>query len=332
MEKVDIKRLARELNLSISTVSRALRDSHEISDSTKKKVFELARQLNYQPNPHASSLREQRTKTIALIIPEVANNFFSLVIDGIESIAAEKGFHVLIYLTHEKTEKEVEFVRQLSNGRVDGILMSVSGLGQSITHLEDLMQKNIPLVFFDRTPDELDVPKIITDDRDSSFRATEHLIQCGCKKIVHVSILRQMSISDKRKQGYLDAINKHGLPEMVLDCSIDEEETYQLIKTCIREQKPDALFASLERLAIAAYYVCGELGLNIPGDLKVLSFSNLQTASLLNPPLTTVTQSAFDMGAAATKQLFRLIKGQEIDERTITIRADLIRRKSTSCD
>lgn len=332
MEKVNIKYLAKELKLSVSTVSRALHDSYEISSKTKEKVLKLARKLNYQPNPNASGLREQRTYAIALIIPEVANNFFSLAIDGIESVAANKNYHVQIYLTHENQEKEIAFVRQLSNGRVDGIIMSVSG-DKSDAHLTELVKNDIPIVYFDRIPPRTDQPSVSTDDYESSFKATEHLISRGCRKIGCVVILDNVSIGTKRRQGYFAALEKHGLQRdesLVLNCSNDMQQCLEAIRGFLTDIKPDGLFTSVEKLAVASYYCCRELGLEIPGGVKIVSFSNLQTAPLLNPSLTTITQPAFEIGKQAASILFGMINSRPVDETTLILKSELIERQSTA--
>jgi LacI family transcriptional regulator len=328
MERVNIKYLAKELKMSVSTVSRALHDSYEISEKTKKKVLELARKLDYQPDPNASGLREKRTYRIALVIPEVANNFFSLAIDGIESVAADRKYHVQIYLTHENQEKEIAFVKQLSNGRADGIIMSVAG-DQANTHLTDLMGNKTPLVFFDRVPSNIDQPSVSTDDYESTFKATEHLIEKGCKRIGCLVVLDNVSIGIKRRQGYLDAVEKHGLEVFTLDCSNDIQEYSKEIHAFLKNVKPDGLFTSVEKLAVSAYYSCLDLGLKIPSDVKVVSFSNLPTAALLNPSLTTVTQPAFEIGKEAATILFNLINDKPVHEKTIVIKSELIERQST---
>ncbi|MEO6355873.1 MAG: LacI family DNA-binding transcriptional regulator, partial [Ferruginibacter sp.] len=207
-----LKQIATELNLSFSTVSKALRDSHEISESTKKLVLAKAKELNYQVNPFASSLRKQKSKTIAVVIPEVVNDFFGPVINGIESIAQEKGYHVLIYLTHEDMKKEVAITKILQNGRVDGVLISISEQTSDAMHLQELEEKEIPLVFFDRVVEHMDSPKVTTDDYNSGANATEHLIENGCKRIAFLSISQSLSISNKRMNGYRSALTKHNLP------------------------------------------------------------------------------------------------------------------------
>src|SRR6476661_5782925 len=183
MSNVNIKRLAAELNLSISTVSRALQDSSEIGIKTKERVLALAKKLNYQPNHYAASLRRKQSNTIAVVVPEVADNFFSTVIDGIDQIAQQKGYHVLIFLTRDDYNKEVSFIKHIQSGRVDGVLISVSSETQDNTHLHQLNKRNIPVVFFDRVYEDIPTAKITTDDYNSAYKATKHLIEQGCKKI-----------------------------------------------------------------------------------------------------------------------------------------------------
>src|SRR4249920_2138179 len=201
---MNLKKLAEELNLSFSTVSKALRDSHEISIATKNRVIAKANELNYQVNPLASSFRKQKTKTIALIIPEVVNDFFGPVINGIESIAQEKGYHVLIYMTHEDRQKEISIFKLLQNGRVDGIMLSLSEQTRDITHLRELKEKGVPLILFDRITDQLDVTTVTTDNSAGGKRATEHLIERGCKRLAFLGISRTLSVSTGRMSGFLD--------------------------------------------------------------------------------------------------------------------------------
>ena len=335
MEPVNLKRLAKELNLSVSTVSRALQDSYEISEATKKKVFALAKKLNYQPNPYASSLRKQKSKTIAVVIPEVANNFFSLAINGIEAIAQEKGYHVLIYLTHESYQRELSIAKHLQSGRVDGILMSLASETHDITHLKDLHAKGIPFVFFDRVCDAIETPRITTDDYESGYKATEHLAENGCKKIAYLSLSTNLSISNRRMMGYLDALKKFQLPSaenLIVPCENNNEVNNQLVRELMISEKPDGIFAAVEKLAIVSYHVCQDLNLSIPETVKVISFSNLETASLLCPSMTTITQPAYDIGNKAAEVLFRILekkRGPVVNE-NIVLKSDLIKRKSTA--
>jgi len=333
---MNLKQLAKELNLSFSTVSKALRDSHEISNGTKERVLAKAKELNYQVNPLASSFRKQKTKTIAVIIPEVVNDFFGPVINGIESIAQEKGYHVLIYLTHEDMEKEVAITQLLQNGRVDGLMISLSAKTTDTAHLEVLKEKEIPLVFFDRIAEHIDAPKVITDDFSSGAEATQHLIENGCKRIAFLSISQSLSISIKRMDGYREALKNNNIAiddNLIIYCNGDNAKDNDLIKELLsRKDRPDGVFASIEHLAIATYEICEELKLKIPKDIKVICFSNLKTAGLLNPSMTTITQPAFEMGREAASILFKLVekKGHHfLLEKTI-IKSTLIKRNSTN--
>lgn len=336
MNSVNLKQLARELNLSVSTVSRALRDSWEISTPTKQRVFALAKKMNFQPNPYASSLRKHRSRTIAVVIPEVANNFFALAIKGIETVAREKGYHVLIYLTNEDVAEEVAIASSLQSGRVDGVILSLCGSSQDTRHLLELQQRNIPLVFFDRVSEGVTAPKVMTNDHESGFIATEHLIKAGCRRVAHLTISMNLSISNKRQQGYVDGLRRYDQPwdqDLIVHCGGDDAENYRLIRQLfLSEKRPDGVFASVEKLAVQVYHVCRELGLRIPEDVKVISFSNLVTASLLNPSMTTIAQPAYEMGKEAATILFRRLEKKYIvipDDRVV-LPAKLEIRDSTT--
>jgi len=333
-DNITIKTLAKELNISIGTVSKALSDSYEISQDTKQRVWDLAKRLKYERNPAASNLRSQKTKTIAVIIPEIANNFFSLAINGIEEIARQRGYHVLIYQTHENTELEIAFTDSLLNGRVDGILISVSSDTNNNAHFTDLVTR-MPTVFFDRVFEDIDAVRITTDDYDSAYEATCHLIECGCKKIAYLGALNNLNTGKQRMAGYKDALEKHRLTfnhGLIVDSHRDEAENYDRIKNLMLNEKPDAVISSIEDLALPCYYVCKEIGINIPRDLKIISFSNLNTAPLLNPSLTTITQPAFEMGKEAAGILFRILDKKHLDpNESITLKSMLIKRDSTSC-
>lgn len=332
----NLKRLAEELGLSISSVSKALRDSYEISAETKKRVREMADKLNYQPNPFASSLRRKRSITIAVVIPEIANNFFALAMDGIQMVAQQKGYHVLTYLTHEDFKNEESTIRHLQGGRVDGVLISLCRDTADVSHLASLHETGIPLVFFDRVPETMECPTVTTDDYESGFKATEHLIQAGCKKISCLSLSNYLSITHKRMNGYEDALKKHNIkvdPKLILQCNNDNTANLGMIKKLLSNKKdrPDGIFATVEKLAISTYYVCHEIGLKMPEQLKVISFSNLRTASLLNPSLSTITQPAFEIGKESASLLFRMIEkktfGNRIDK--IVLKSNLIERDSS---
>lgn len=316
MSNVNIKRLAAELNLSISTVSRALQNSSEIGQKTKERVLALAKELNYQPNHYAASLRRRQSNTIAVVVPEVADNFFSTVIDGIDHIAQEKGYHVLIFLTRDDYNKEVGFIRHIQSGRVDGVLISVSSETKDNTHLHELNKRNIPVVFFDRVYEDIPTAKITTDDYNAAYKATKHLIEQGCKKIACLAISQSLLISRKRVQGYMDALEDAGLEiddQLIAHCDNDEATNQQLIYNLIKDHKPDGVFSSVEKLALHTYQSCRELNIKMPDELKIISFSSLRIAPLLQPSLSTITQPAFDLGREAASILLKALEENKTD-------------------
>jgi len=335
METVNIKKLAQTLNLSISAVSKALRDSHDISKETKEKVLKLAAELNYQPNPYASSLRRHKSKTIAVIIPEIANNFFTLAINGIESVAQEKNYHVLIYLSHEDLDKEAALTRYLHGGRVDGVLISVASTTTDYEHLHQLEENGVPIVFFDRVCDGFNTVKVTTDDYESSYLATRHLIEQGCKKLAHISMSDNISIGKKRKHGFIQAMKDFGLQihdSCLVEGASDSARNLAVVKKLLEEGRPDGIFAAVEQYALSSYEACRQLDLNIPRDVKIICFSNLKTASLLNPSLTTITQPAFEMGREAATTLFKALdkKHFQLNNENHIIKSVLVPRESTA--
>ena len=335
MDSINIKKLAEALNLSTSTISRAFRDNSDISTKTKKRILEKAKELNYQPNHYASNLREQKSKTIAVIVPEFANNYFSQVIHGIERIARENGYHILIYVTDDEYKKEVNFIRHLHNGRADGIIMSVSGEANDHNYLNEFGSKRLPLVFFDRVYEDIETPRVITNDYQSSFEGTEHLIEQGCRTIAYLVVNKSLSIGKTRMRGYVDALAKHGIEydeNLIIDCSNSYHENSIIIKDALNNLKPDGIFTSVERLAFASYYACYDLKISIPEDVKLISFSSLEIAPLLNPSLTTITQPALEIGEQAAKLLFDLLD-TNADKNThneVVLQSQIIVRNSTS--
>ena len=336
MSNTTIKILAKELNLSVATVSKALRDSHEISSKTKQRVLAVAKKLNYVPNPYASSLRKRRSKTIAVVLPEVADSFFSLAIDGIESVAHDKGYHVLIYLTHESYTMEETILNEFKSGRVDGILISVSGETRRGDHIKEVMDADIPVVFFDRVCEDVEAAKVITDDFESGCKAAKHLAERGCKRIAYLSISANLSISNNRMNGYKKALKDCHIKTSAADiiqCSNDLESNYHLIKDMLKKKKrPDGIIASVEKLTTPVYLACKDLDLVIPHNVKMISFTNLQTALILDPPLTTITQPAFEMGQTAASILFKTLdkNNYNLKKETVVIPSVLTIRNSTN--
>lgn len=333
---ISLKELAAELKLAPSTVSRALNDSYEISEATKKKVISMAEKLNYQPNPFARSLRENKSKTIAVIIPERINNFFAQVMDGIEEIAHEHGYHLLVYSTHEDVEKEKKIVSLLQNKRADAIVMSVSSQTSDVSHLEKLYQRDLPIIFFDRVCSDIPTTKFITNDYESAYEGTKHLIQQGCQKIAFLMLAKELSITKERYRGYLDALKEAGMqpePTFSLHCCRSDEENIQLITELLKsENRPDGILSSVEKLALATYHAVKKTKLSIPDDLKIITFSNMSSAGLLSPSLSTITQPAFTIGQECAKLLIKKLtkpRHNELKDQVIVIPSKLTIREST---
>jgi LacI family transcriptional regulator len=335
MRHINIRELANELKLSVSTISKVFNNSYEISEETRQRVLETAARLNYIPNAYASSLRRKKSKNIGVVIPEVADSFFSLAINGIESVAKEYGYHVLIYLTHESFENEKNILKEFQGRRVDGVLISVSRETSQIEHINDLISNGVPLVFFDRVCEDVDTAKITTNDLESSYKATTHLIQQGCDKIAFLSISNSLSMSNKRLEGYLQAHTDHKLKadkKSIIQCTNDGRKNYLLIKKLLESKKrPNGIVISVEKLTTPVYQACEALKLKIPRDIRVICFSNLDTASILNPSLSTITQPAYDMGKAAALILFKALQKQNLNltRESLVIPSSLVVRKST---
>ncbi len=254
-DNVTIKDIARALNFSTSTVSRALRGSYEISTETKKLVLEYAEQINYRPNPIALSLKERRSRAIGVVVSEIANNFFSQAINGIESIAYNRGYHVIFTQSHESREREKVNIEHLISRSVDGLLISLSNETTDFSYLKELHEKGLPIVFFDRVTDELDTHKVTVDNYQGAFHATEHLIFEGYTKIAHITNSLSLSITTERLNGYKAALEKHQLPfneSYVKYCKhggMIKEEVEEGFNELFKEkQKPDALFTASDRL------------------------------------------------------------------------------------
>jgi LacI family transcriptional regulator len=339
LETITIKDIARALNLSTSTVSRALRNSYEINTETKKLVMEYAERMNYTPNPIALSLRDSKSKSIGVIIPEIANNFFSQMINGIESIAYNMGYHVVIFQTHESYEREVANTNYLVSRKVDGLLISLSSLTTDLTHFEELMGKGLPIVFFDRVPKEIETHKVVVDNFLGSYEATEHLIKSGRKRIAHITSPIYLSIATERLAGYKKALEDHNLPfdeAYVKYChhggKFVSENELAMQELLALPQAPDAILAASDRLTTGCLSVLHKNNIKIPEEIAVVGFTNIGVADLLNPPLTSVVQPALEMGQQAVELLIRLIQNPKKTGafETRSFKTSLIVRESTA--
>ncbi|UAY53650.1 LacI family DNA-binding transcriptional regulator [Ferruginibacter albus] len=316
-EAITIKDIAKALGLSTSTVSRALRGSYEISPETKKLVLEYAEKFNYRPNPIALSLKERKSRSIGVIISEIANNFFSEAIDGIESIAYNRGYHVIISQSHESFEREIVNVKHLSSRSVDGMLVSLSTETNDIAHFKELHDKGLPLVFFDRITEDISTHKVIADNYKGAYDATTHLIKSGFKRIAHITSSAHLSITKERLAGYKSALADNNIPlneAYIKYCNHGGKvlkEIEDAIKSLLAlKQKPDAFFTASDRLTTSSLSTLKSLGLKIPADIGFVGFTNSGLVDLLTPALTSVSQPAFEMGQVATELLIQLIESK----------------------
>lgn len=316
-EPVTIKDIAKTLGLSTSTVSRALRDTHEISAATKKIVLAYAKEIGYQPNPIALSLKERRSKSIGVVVSEVANSFFSQAINGIESIAYDRGYHVIISQTHESYDREVINVQHLASRSVDGLLVSLSSQTEDISHLTSLHERGLPIVFFDRVADEIITHKVIANNQKGAYQATCHLINSGYKRIAHLTSSSHLSISIERLAGYEEALKENAIavnPAYIKHCphgGMIYEEMENAIKELLAlDEKPDAIFVAGDRLSTGCLSVFKNLNINVPNDMAIAGFSNSDVLDLFNPSLTSVRQPAFEIGQLATQMLLQLIEAK----------------------
>lgn len=312
-----IKDIARELNVSSSTVSRALKDYPGISDETKKRVKELAEKLNYRPNAVALSLRKSKSFTIGVIIPEVVHFFFSTVISGVEEVASAHGYNVILCQTNENLIREKSSIDTMISNQIDGLLISYSKETTDFGHFTKLMELEYPIVFFDRLPEIENSVNVTVDDFNGAFQAVKHLIEQGYKRIAHLAGPKNLAISKKRKEGYLDALKAAGITvdeRWIIECpSGTEKESYEVALALFGdpENRPDALFAHHDIVAAGAMMAIKSLGLRIPEDVGVVGYSNWQFSSMIDPPLSTVSQPGSKIGEKAAELLLEMINGKK---------------------
>lgn len=331
---VTIKDLARELKISASTVSRALKNHPDISKETKNAVNALAKKWNYQPNAVALSLKQNRSNTIGVIIPEIVHYFFSSVISGIEDVAYDAGFNVIICQSNEKYEREVANTRTLLASRVDGILISISKETEEYGHLNNLQDNNIPMVFYDRIVPGLPADQVIIDDLDASFRATQHLIDSGRTKIVHFAGPQKLLIGQQRKQGFIKALEEAKLPideDLIIEADSFEKARLAIMKLFRLNKEFDGLFAVNDLTAIGAMQTLQKKGIVIPDDVAIVGFSDGRFSGITDPTLTSVDQHGYEMGTVATKMLLKRILNEKKDypAKTKVLSANLIVRGSS---
>jgi len=331
--QVTIKDIAKELGISSSTVSKALKGHRDISSSTKQAVKKLADSWNYKPDLIALSLKSGLSKTIGVIVPEVAHYFFSTVISGIEDLAYDSGYIVMFCQSSELYTREVQAVETLLSRRVDGILVSVSKETENFDHLRKIQDSGIPLVFFDRICEGIDSDKVIVDDETGAYDAVNHLIATGCKNIVHLSGPPNLSIGKNRKEGYLRALKEHEIPvneNNIIRCDSREDAALVVPVLLNRPVIPDGIFAVNDLTAAAAVKIIKGMGYSVPSDIAVVGFTSGLISEITSPTLTSVEQHGYLLGKEAVRLLIdRLEKNHDYPSKTIIIKTELKIKEST---
>ena len=344
--KITLKQIARELDVSISTVSKALRNSKEISADTIEKVQAFAKLYNYKPNNIALSLKNRRTKKIGVIIPEIVHHFFSNVIKGIEKVANKHGYNVIVALSNESFDKEVLNMEMLANGSIDGFILSISKetlMLKDYHHFRETINQGMPIVMFDRVVNDINCDKVIVDDFDGAKNAVKIMIDGGSKHIGIITTKDYVSVGSLRTNGYLSALQLSGIEasdklilkvEDGLDTEENSDKLYKTIQSLFdNNPQMDGVFAVNELFALIAMKVAHERGINIPEQMQVIGFTNGVLSKYATPSLTTVSQHAQQIGEQAAYLLIeRLEKDENLEEegwKTVIVKTDVVERDST---
>lgn len=332
--QITIKDIARELNISASTVSRALQNHPDISKATKDAVNEYARQNNYKPNTIALSLKTKRTNIIGVVVPEMVHFFFSSVVSGIESVANEKGYNVIVCQSYEDYQKEVSSLETLAKARVSGVLASLSKETTDFGHFRQMIDDGTPVVFFDRICPGLKTDRVVADDYTGAYNAVDHLIKTGCSRIAFYSADENLEITKNRKNGYLDALRDNSIKasdDLIFKCD-SRAAAIELTPILLRDRnRPDAFFTINDETASGVIYAVKHAGLIVPDDISVCGFGDGIVAQCCDPELTTIEQNGFEMGGEACRLLINRIENESDDAQPVqrVIRTGLLVRKST---
>ena len=334
--KATLKQIAKELGVSVSTVSKALNGSPEISEPTKQRVQEYAKLKNYKPNVIGLNLKNRKTKTIGVIIPNILNSFFAKVFSGIEKVADEKGYKVITCISNESSEKEINALEILSNGTIDGFILSIAEESQKLQkfdHFTTIINAGTPIVMFDRIADEVNCDKVIVDDFESAVNATEHLIKTGCKKIALLSAIDNLSVGKLRAQGFYKAMRDNGLKvdENLVILTNNNDEFNSKIGDFFIKNKPDGVFSLDEHASVTAMKLGIQNGYKIPQELSIIGFADGVWSRRMTPSLSTVSQHGPEIGEVAAQLLIDKLESSEetFTFTTTIIKTELRQRDST---
>lgn len=307
-KSMTLKDIAKHFEVSVSTVSKALNDSHDISTELKDKIQGYARKMHYRPNPYATNLRKKTNKTIAVIVPNVLNFFFAQVFSGIEKVANESGYNLISCFSNESYSKEKNTIEILQDGPVSGLLISLAEETEKLgnyDHLIRCIDNGLPVVMFDRVHDSIECDKVLVDDYNGAYSAVEHLIKTGCRHISIVSPLHNLNIGKQRLQGYTDALKAHNLPvDPNLIIKIYDKELFEAeVRAMLTRHKVDAILGLEEYSAINSMQIAMQLGFRVPEDISVMGFTNGQLPKYVTPKLTTISQHGKYIGELAARKL-----------------------------
>jgi len=334
-KEVTIYDLAKKLNISIATVSRALKDDPVVSKKTKKKISELAQEMGYRSNHFARNLRNQRTNTIGVIVPRLNSYFMSTVIAGIESIANNEGYNLIISQSSESFDKEKASAKTMFDNRVDGILVSLAYDTEDLRHFDPFFKRHIPLIFFDRVVDDENCTNILIDNRKAAYEATTHLIKQGCKRIVHITATPKRNVYVDRLQGYKHALSDNDITfkqEYVLISNLSQEAGVISAQEILKMNPlPDAVFVANDNCAVGCMLALKQAGIKIPDDIAFVGFNNDPVSKVIEPNLTTINYPGYEMGEVAARNLINHLNGKATirSTNTIILRSELIIRDST---
>lgn len=331
--QVTIKDIASQLNVSVSTVSRALRNAPDINPETKEAVMALSKELNYEPNVMAQGLVKRQTKIIGIVIPAIHSNYFSEALSGMTEIANEYGYHLMFCQSNEDAIQEIKSIKKLVACHVDGLLISVSKDTTDTTELEKVREIGIPIVMFDRTLEDFPCNKVIVDEYEGAYKAVEHLIKNGCKRIAHVAGPVNTSVSANRMNGYMDALKHYNLPvseNLIFRCNAFEDDALKAIKKIMRVNPiPDGIFCINDLSAIIAIRYLQQKGIDVPGTIKIVGFNDDPVSAVVDPSLTTIMQPGYEVGKLAMRMLVDEIKLPATNFQDIQLRTQLIIRNSS---
>ena len=335
-KKTTIYDIAAKLNLTAATVSRALNNNEKISENTRKLVKQTALEMNYKQNTLARALKSGKSFNVGVLVPRMDNNFFASVIRGIEEELYPKGYHVIVCQTHDQENLETGNINSLLNAQVDGILISISKSNDNTNVFDSLLEKQVPLIFFDRKRNMEGISSVTIDDYQGAYSAVKHLIDQGCKRIAHLSNDRTLEIFRDRYRGYKQALIDHGFEfdeSLVVECASKIEEGRRITKQFLEmDQRPDAIFSSSDFTALGAIQEIKAQGLNIPQDVCVVGFSNEPFTRFMDLSISTIDQSPIEMGRLTAKTFLEEVKSKKKikNQQTIILEPELIIRKSSS--